>query len=154
MNRNQKIAIGCGVTGCLGLILLVIVVIGLSMAGYLALPGVESSNRSRNDNVNVNSSRNSNNSNTAENFNSSSSSSGMSEDDKHKLMQAAGMTKDSELMQRALRKMGFITDTGMSDDYPQFIKDHVTWATKNFQFIQSINTPEAARAYFDAHIDD
>ena len=155
MNRNQKIALGCGVAGCLGLILIVVVVIVLGAAGILALPILGNPNRNDNSNVNSNSNANDNsNSNQSSDSNSSSSRSTMSEDDKHKLMQAAGMTKDSALMQRVLRKLGFVTDTGISDDYAQFIKDHVTWASKNFQFIRSVNTPQAARAYVDAHIDD
>jgi cytoskeletal protein RodZ len=154
MTRNQKIALGCGVTGCLGLILIVVVVIVLAAAGILALPGLGVANS--NDNS-ANSSSNANdNSSSNQNTNSSSSTSRstMSEDDKHKLMQAAGMTKDSALMQRVLRKLGFVTDTGISDDYPKFIKDHVTWASKNYEFIRSVNTPGAARAYVEAHIDD
>lgn len=155
MNRNQKIGLGCGVAGCLGLILIVIIAIVLFGGTILALIGLGSTNR--NDNSNVNSSSNANDNPSSDrnsDSKSSTSRSTMSEDDKHKLMQAAGMTKDSELMQRVLRKLGFITDTGTSDDYPQFIKDHVTWARKNFQFIRSVNTPLAARAYVDAHIND
>lgn len=150
MNRNQKIALGCGVAGCLGLILIVIIVIVLGAAGIFALPFLGSPNS--NDNSNANSSNANDNSNS--DSNSSTSRPTMSEDDKHKLMQAAGITKDSELMQRVLRKLGFVTDTGISDDYPQFIKDHVTWASKNYQFIRSVNTPETARAYVNAHIND
>lgn len=152
MTRNQKIALGCGVTGCLGLIVIVVVVIVLGAAGIFALPGLGAP--SSNDNANVNSSNASDNSKQTSDSGSSTSRSTMSEDDKHKLMQAAGMTKDSALMQRVLRKLGFVTDTGISDDYAQFIKEHVTWASKNYQFIRSVNTPGAARAYVDAHIDD
>lgn len=155
MNRNQKIALGCGVAGCLGLILFVVIAIVLSAAGIFALPFLGSPNS--NDNSNANSSSNANgnsNSNQNSDSNSSTSRSTMSEDDKHKLMQAAGMTKDSALMQRVLRKLGFVTNTGISDDYSQFIKDHVTWASKNYPFIRSVNTPGAARAYVDAHIND
>ena len=155
MNRNQKIALGCGVAGCLGLILIVVIVIVLGAAGMFALPFIGSPNSNNNSNVNSNRNANDNSSsNTNPGSNSSTSRSTMSEDDKHKLMQAAGITKDSELMQRVLRKLGFVTDTGISDDYPQFIKDHVTWASKNFQFIRSVNTPETARTYVEAHIND
>jgi hypothetical protein len=150
MNRNQKIALGCGGGGCLGLILLVIICVVLVAAGYIKAPGLYSSNR----NYNFNSNRNSNyNSNANENSNStSSSSSSMSEDDKHKLFQAAGVTKDNDLILRVLRKIGFPNGTG--DGYSEFIKDHFAWAMKNLEFIQSINTPDKARAYVDAHIDD
>ncbi|MFN2493133.1 MAG: hypothetical protein ABR501_09655 [Pyrinomonadaceae bacterium] len=153
MTRNQKIAVGCGVTGCLGLVLIVIIVIGLSAAGYLALPRLSNSNS--NDNSNVNFSTNANDSsNSNDNSNSSTSSSTMSEDGKHKLVQAAGMTKDSALMEKVLRKLGFINGASVSDEYQQFLKDHPAWAMKNLQFIRSLSSPEAARSYVNAHIDD
>jgi hypothetical protein len=42
----------------------------------------------------------------------------------------------------------------MTEDYQRFASDHFGWATQNLDFIQSINTPEKARAYVEAHIDD
>jgi hypothetical protein len=154
MNRNQKIAVGCGVAGCLGLILLVIVVVALGVLGYVAIPGVSSSNRNYNYNYNSNENSNYNsNTNTDSNSNSeSSSSSSMSDDDKHKLFQAAGITKDSELIMRVLRKIGF--PNGAGEGYSQFLQDHPTWAIRNVAFIQSVLDPDKARAYVDAHIDD
>ena len=154
MNRNQKIAIGCGAAGCLGLILLVIVGIVLMTLGYLSVPGRSNRNRNYNFNSNSNSNRSSNgNSNASENSNSNSSdSSTMSEDDKHKLFQAAGITKDSDLIQKVLAKIGFASQTG--SDYADFIKAHFPWAMKNLEFIQSVNTPEKGRAYVEAHIHD
>jgi predicted metalloprotease len=155
MNKNQKIAIGCGVAGCLGLILIVIVVVVLGVLGYVAIPGMSNSNRNDNFNSNENSNSNSNantDSNSNSNSDSSSSSSSMTDDDKHKLFQAAGVTKDNDLILRVLRKIGFPNGTG--DDYAQFLKDHLPWAIKNYEFIQSINTPEKGRAYVDEHIED
>ena len=157
MNRNQKIALGCGGASCLGVIAVVIVVVALGVAGYLSIPGVSSYNSNRNSNYNLNTNRNSNlNSNSDSNSNSttSSSASTMSDDDKHKLLQAAGMANDSELMPKVLRKLGFISDTGVSDDYAQFIKDHASWAQRNIAFINSIRNPEKAREYVNAHIND
>ncbi|MDQ5844221.1 MAG: hypothetical protein M3539_02885 [Acidobacteriota bacterium] len=149
MTRNQKIALGCGGAGCLGLIVIVIAVIVLSAAGYLALPGT-SSNYNYNSNSNLN--RNSNyNSNGNSNSDSPSTSSSMSEDDKHKLYQAVGMTRDAALTQRVVRKIG-LGDGGSDDE--KFVKDHFAWAMKNMDFIQSVNTPEKARAYVEEHIDD
>jgi hypothetical protein len=151
MNRNQKIALGCGGGGCLGLILLVIVCAVLVVSGVIRAPGLYNANRNSNYNSNYN--RNSNvNENLSSNSNTSSSS--MSDDDKHKLFQAAGMTKDNELIQRVLRKLGFLTDTGISDDYQKFVKDHFAWAMKNIKFVQSVNSAEKARAYVDEHIND
>lgn len=146
MTRNQKIALGCGGAGCLGLIVIVIAVIVLSAAGYLALPGT-SSNYNYNSNSNVN-----RNSNYNSNLNSSPTPASMSEDAKHRLYQAAGMTKDNVLMARVLRKVGLGEGTG--SDHQTFIKEHFAWAMKNLDFIQSVNTPEKARAYVDDHIDD
>jgi hypothetical protein len=159
MNRNQKIAVGCGVAGCLGLILLVILVVVLSVLGYVALPGMSSSNRNYNFNSNANGNSNSNsnantdsNSDSNSNSDSSSSSSSMSEDDKHKLFQAAGITQDSALILRVLRKIGYPNGTG--EGYQEFVQDHGSWALKNTDFIRSVITPEKGRAYVEAHIDD
>jgi predicted metalloprotease len=156
MNRNQKIALGCGGGGCLGLILLVIAVVVLIVTGVIKAPGLYSPNS--NSNYNYNSNRNTNtnsNTNTNNNLNSNSnsdSSSSMSDDDKHKLFQAAGITKDNALILRVIRKIGFGSGTG--SDYQDFIKAHFPWAMKNLAFIQSVNTPETARAYVDEHIND
>ena len=76
----------------------------------------------------------------------------MSDDAKHKLYQAVGMTKDTESMMRVIRKIGLGDGTGA--DHQEFIKAHFAWAMKNVEFIQSVNTPEKARIYVDAHIDD
>ena len=151
MNRNQKIAIGCGGAGCLGLIAIVVVCVVLFSTGYITMPG-SSSNR----NENFNASNSNSNSNVNENSNgNSSSSSSLSDDDKHKLFQAAGMTRDNELIQKVLHKLGFLTATNnVSDDYAPFVKGHLDWAKKNYRFIQSVNTTEKARAYVDEHIND
>jgi hypothetical protein len=156
MTKNQKIALGCGGAGCLGLILLVILVAVLIVMGVIKAPGIYSTNS--NSNYNYNSNRNSNynaNTNENDNGNSNSDSSSMSDDAKHRLLLAASLANDSEMMQRVIRKLGFITDTGaVSDDYGQFIKDHAVWAMRNSEFIKSVNSPELARAYVNAHIDD
>jgi hypothetical protein len=155
MNKNQKIALGCGIAGCLGLILIVIVCVVLAVLGYIAIPGTSNrnfnsnSNRSSNDNSNANS-ESSPDSNS--NSDSSSSSSSMSDDDKHKLFQAAGVTKDQELILRVLRKIGY--PNGMGEGYTEFVQSHMGWAMKNFEFIRSVSTPDKARAYVEAHIDD
>jgi hypothetical protein len=151
MDRNLKIAIGCGGAGCLGLIAIVVVCVVLYSTGYITMPG-SSSNR----NENFNAGNSNSNSNVNENSNSnSSSSSSLSDDDKHKLFQAAGMTRDNDLIQKVLRKLGFLTATNtVSDDYAPFVKGHMEWATKNYRFVQSVNTVEKARAYVDEHIND
>ena len=150
-NRNKKIALGCG-SGCLGIILIVVAFLVLASTGYLEMPGLTSytntnskSNRDSNSNSPYN--RNSN-----TNTNTSSSSSTMSEDAKHRLYQAAGMTSDSELILRVIRKIGLGDGTG--SDHQEFTKGHYAWAMNNLEFVKSVSTPEKARAYVEEHIND
>jgi hypothetical protein len=151
MNRNQKIALGCGGAGCLGLIAVVIVVVVLLATGYLSRSGVSSSNRNRN--YNDNSNRDSNlNSNLNSNSDRPSSSSTMSNDDKHKLFQAVHATKDDQLLLKVLAKIGFPNGTG--DGYDEFLQEHIPWAIKNFEFMDTVDTAEEGRAYVEAHLDD
>ncbi len=158
MNRNQKIALGCGGAGCLGLI---VVIIAGSVIWYLqSRPG---STRDSNFNVNIN--RNSNTSIADDDSNSNSdstnSSSGsatatrMSDDDKHKLYYAATVTKDTDTMVRVWKRLG-LTDAGGSPNeaYREFAKEHIGWLISNTDFMQEMNTEEEARAYVDAHIND
>ena len=160
MNRNQKIALGCGGAGCLGLIV-------VAITGGLIYYFMRSAATNRNYNFNVSTNRNSNsndNSDFTTNRNSndtpsaspsSTSTSSMSNDDKHKLYQAAGMTGDAELVRRVSVKLGIIEeDFTPGDNYQAFVAEHVTWAIRNTDFITSVNTPDKARAYVNAHIDD
>ena len=153
MNRNQKIALGCGGAGCLGLIVLAVI----GVFGYLyMLDSSPFANQNRNSNFNLNANLNDNSSSNS-NDNSSAtieedSSSSMSEDDKHKLFQAAGITRDSELIMKVLKKIGFPSGTG--EGYEKFSQEHFAWALKNLEFMQTVNTPEKGRAYVEAHLDD
>ena len=161
MNRNQKIALGCGGAGCLGLI---VVAIAGGLIYYFTSRSPVRRSYNYNYNVSTNSNSNSNdnsdlpsninaNSNSS-NTNSSSSSSSMSDDDKHKLYQAAGMTGDAELIRRVSIKIGLMgEDYTPGDNYQSFVSEHFEWATRNTAFIQSIGTPEKARAYVNAHMD-
>ena len=152
MNRNQKIALGCGGAGCLGLIVLAVV----GVFGYLTYTKTSSSwansNRNSNFNFNTHSNTSEDNSNTGADEASESSASTMSDDDKHKLFQAAGITKDSELILKVLTKIGFPSGTGPG--YEKFAGEHFSWAMKNLEFMQSVNTPEKGRAYVEQHLDD
>jgi hypothetical protein len=156
MNRNQKIALGCGGAGCLGLI---VVAIAGGLLYYAMRRGP--ARRSYNYNYNVSTNRNSNRNDNSEfpaninsNSNSSSSASSMSDDDKHKLYQAAGMTGDAELIRRVSIKIGLMDeDYTPGENYQSFVSEHVDWALRNTDFINSINTPEKARAYLNQHMD-
>ena len=163
MTRNQKIALGCGGAGCLGLIV-------VAIAGGLIYYFMSRSPYYRNYNYNVSTNRNSNsndnsdftansndNTNTNDNDNSSntnSSASSMSDDDKHKLYHAAGMTGDTEVIRRVAVKIGVMDDDFTpGDNYTAFITEHAAWVYRNAEFVQSINTAEKARAYLNEHME-
>jgi len=168
MTKNQKIALGCGGAGCLGLIAVAIAGAAVYLLVYRQ-PAVRRVDRNYNINVNLNdnssnandstpnvnaSSNTSSDSNSNSNSNSSSatSASSLSEDDKHKLFQAASMTGDGELVRRVLVKIGLMNeDFTPGDNYSRFMGEHITWGARNYDFIQTINTPEKARAYVNAH---
>ena len=156
MTRNQKIALGCGGAGCLGLI--VVVIAGVVLY-YFAYQRTYLAYRNDNDNFNINSNSNDN-SDTNDNDNSSSSSSSssaasMSDDDKHKLYQAAIQTGDAQLLQRVEIKLGLREDDYTpGDKYEAFVTEHVMWVFRNGGFVNSINTPEKARTYVDQNIPD
>ena len=153
MTKNTKIALGCGCAGCLGLILIIIVGAVLVVTGVIKAPGLYSPSSNYNYNYNYNSNRNSNfNSNTNLNSNRGSSSSTLSNDDKHKLFQAVGATKDDQQLMKVLARIGFPNASG--NGYDQFMEDHVFWALKNFEFMETVNTAEKGRAYVEAHLDD
>jgi hypothetical protein len=155
MNRNQKIALGCGGAGCLGLI---VVTIAGGLIYYFAM---QTYNRTANFNVSTNRNSNSNdNSDITANTNNNSSNSSstaattsLSDDDKHKLYQAAAMTGDGEMLRRVSVKLGLMNeDNSPSDDYQQFLTSHVAWVIRNTGFIQSIGTQEKARAYVNENL--
>ena len=160
MNRNQKIALGCGGAGCLGLIVVAIAGCIVYFLVYRA-PARRSYNYNYHSSTNLNSNSNGNpdfpsniNANSNSSNSNSSSSSSMSNDDKHKLYQAAGTTGDAELIRRVSVKIGLMDeDFTPGDNYSAFISEHLEWATRNTAFIQSINTPEKARAYVNDHMD-
>ena len=149
MTRNQMIGAGCGGAGCLGLIVVVIAA-GFVYWRYQKPPAP--------DNANYNSNRSTDrNSNTPGSTSSpsSSSSSSLSEDNRHKLFQAASATHDNELMKKVNKKLGLLDADGTPNKtYAEFVKDHVVWIFRNTDWIAEYNTPEKARAYVDEHIND
>jgi hypothetical protein len=142
VTKNTKIALGCGGAGCLGLL-----VIGIAFAVLVATSSNSNSNYNSNKSSNLNSNRNSNSS-----RNSSSASSTMSEDDKHRLFQAVGATKDDHLLMKVLARIGFPNAAG--EGYDKFMEDHLTWAMNNFAFMETVDTAEEGRAYVNAHLDN
>jgi Sec-independent protein translocase protein TatA len=160
MNRNGKIALGCGGAGCLGVILLIIVFVVLIVTGTIKAPGLYDANRNSNSNFNFNSRNTNSNSNSnanTDNSNSDSStsdSSSMTDDDKHKLFYAASVVQDGELNGRVWTKLGLMRNHTPTDAYQPFVKEHIRWLFSNTDFLQTINTAEKGRAYVDEHIND
>ncbi len=145
MTRNQMIGAGCGGAGCLGLIVVVIAA-GLVYWKYQKAPAP--------DNVNYNSNRSADrNANTSSSAPSSSSS--LSDDNRHKLFQAASVTNDNELMKKVNKKLGLVDADGtLNNKYAEFAKDHIVWIFKNTDWIGEHDTPEKGRAYVNQHIND
>ena len=158
MTRNQKIALGCGGAGCLGLIVVVIAACVIYFFYYSQSTRYERAARDYNFNVNLNSNSNSNDD-ANDNFNSNSSSSSssgasMSDDDKHKLYHAATVTGDTDLIKRVSIHIGIFSDDGMPvEGYQQFMAQHAAWAFQNLDFIREIGTQEKAQAYVDEHLE-
>ena len=76
----------------------------------------------------------------------------MSDDDKHRLYQAAAQTGDQELIRRVSVKLGLMDeDYTPGATYQQFLSEHVGWVMRNTDFIGTINSPEKARAYVNEH---
>ena len=165
MTRNQKIALGCGGAGCLGLI--VAAIAGTVIYLFVLAPA---KSRAYNFNVNVNTNSNSNvntkdntndNSEVPSNINANSNSSNssspgdvssMSDDDKHKLYYAAGMTGEGEVVRRVSVKLGLMDDDFTPrENYEKFVQEHIGWVLRNGDFVRAVNTPEKARAYVNEH---
>jgi hypothetical protein len=163
MNRNQKIALGCGGAGCLGLLVVAIAACALYFLVWRSPARRRldynyniSTNRNSNSNDNSDFTANTNDNDNSSNSNSSSSSaSTIGEDDKHKLYQAAMITGDSEVLRRVSVKIGIMDeDFTPGRDHEKFVEEHVSWVLTNTDFIQSINSEEKARAYIQTHLPD
>lgn len=162
MTRNQKIALGCGGAGCLGLI-----VVGIAVGVFFyfynsATPrrytdsnynSIRTSNINMNSNRNSNLNRNSNTNESSDSTDSSSSASSLSDDEKHRLFQAASITRDFELQRRVWVKIGIVEeDFSQGDKFAEFAAAHVGWAVRNYQWIAGMDSPEKARAYINEHL--
>ncbi len=160
MTRNQKIALGCGGAGCLGLI--VVAIAGCAIYFLVYREPARPASRTYNLNVNLNdnsSNANTNTSDSNENSNSSNSNSSsstsvasMSDDDKHKLFYAANATGDTEVINRVNVKLGILNDDFTpGEHFQQFMADHYRWIIQNTAFARTITSPEEARAYVNEH---
>ena len=163
MTRNQKIALGCGGAGCLGLIVVVVAACLIYFFAYRSSYDRYANyndNYNYNRNVNLNANENTSDDDATNSSSSSSSSSSsdeaddsMSDDDKHKLFQAAAMTGDLELQRRVWVKIGIVeSDFTPGSKYADFIDSHGAWSVRNYQWVASMNTPEKGRAYVEEHL--
>jgi hypothetical protein len=161
MTRNQKIALGCGGAGCLGLIVVAVACLLIFYFGWRRAGDTEwytNSNANSNRNVNLNSNDNTNddstNSSSSSNSSpSSSSSSTYSDDEKHRLFHAASMTADFELQRRVWTKLGILDDDySTGDKFRDFGVEHGAWILRNYQWVAEIDTPEEGRAYVNEHL--
>ena len=76
----------------------------------------------------------------------------MTDDDKHKLYQAAVMTGDPELVRRVSVKIGLMNDDYTPGaNYTTFVREHVTWVIANGDFVKSMSPQEKAREYVNEH---
>jgi hypothetical protein len=156
MTRNQKIALGCGGAGCLGLI--VVVVAGCLIWFFYARSTRDRYDRyaniNSNRNLNLNSNENENTDDSADSSSNSSSSSSASftDDEKHRLFHAASMTGDYELQRRVWTKLGILEDDySTGDKFQEFGVAHGAWILRNYRWVAEIDTPEKGRAYVDEH---
>ena len=86
------------------------------------------------------------------NTSTTTSSSDYSDDEKHKLFQAVGITKDNALIVEVAQKLGLFDSSGQPLPALQpFIKDHFAWAIKNAAWVNEYKDPVKAREYVMEH---
>jgi len=79
-------------------------------------------------------------------------SSNYSDDEKHKLFQAVGITRDNALIVDVAEKIGISDSTGNpNSSFQPFIKEHFNWAVKNAAWVQEYRDPQKAREYVMEH---
>ncbi|HEV7373221.1 MAG TPA: hypothetical protein VGN95_00760 [Pyrinomonadaceae bacterium] len=83
---------------------------------------------------------------------STTSSSDYTEDEKHKLFQAVGITRDNALIVEVAEKIGISDSSGNPNSgFQPFIKEHFNWALKNAAWVQEYRDPQKAREYVMAN---
>lgn len=75
-----------------------------------------------------------------------------SEDERHKLFQAVGMTRDNALIVEVAQKLGLLDEKGQpNSSFQPFSQEHIKWASSNVAFIREHMTPDKAREYVMAN---
>lgn len=76
----------------------------------------------------------------------------LSEDQKHKIFQAAAMTGEQDAIIAALRKIGLVNADGTPNEaFQTFIEGHGAWAEKNVEFMQEMADAGKAKAFLAQH---
>lgn len=74
------------------------------------------------------------------------------DDEKHKLFQAVGITEDTNLIIEVAQKIGIVDSRGQQNsNFQSFVSEHYTWATKNLAWVQEHRDKAKARAYVMAN---
>lgn len=77
----------------------------------------------------------------------------MSDDEKHRLFQAVGITQDNALILEASKKLGLADSSGQATPaLDSFIKAHYQWTTKNEAFVKEHLDKEKAMEYVKTHM--
>jgi len=84
---------------------------------------------------------------------SGGSAASLSNDDKHKLYQAAINARDVKLLQQVTEAIGLTDAKGSrTPAFDPFIKEHPDWAAKNFDFVKENLDPDKAKEYVQSHL--
>ncbi|HEX8472872.1 MAG TPA: hypothetical protein VF666_02475 [Pyrinomonadaceae bacterium] len=74
------------------------------------------------------------------------------ENNRHKLFQAAGTTRNEKLIREVARKLGLFNPQNQpTEQYRPFVEQHMGWARENAAFIREMNTPKKATEYVNKH---
>jgi hypothetical protein len=77
----------------------------------------------------------------------------MSDDEKHRLFQAVGITQDEALIREASKKLGLADASGQATPaLDPFIKAHYQWVAKNDAFVKEHLDKEKAMEYVRTHM--
>ncbi|HJU53769.1 MAG TPA: hypothetical protein VJ715_04320 [Pyrinomonadaceae bacterium] len=74
------------------------------------------------------------------------------EDERHKLFQAVGITADTTLIIEVAQKIGLVDAAGKeNENFRPFLESHKSWAARNLAWVKEYRDKEKARAYVMAN---
>src|SRR5436305_1294063 len=77
----------------------------------------------------------------------------MSDDDKHKLVQAAAITQDATTIMQMTKALGLADANGQpTPAFDKFRKDHIDWGMKNVAWVQEYSDQAKAKEYVKSHM--